>query len=180
MSAEDFADLVGARLVSRGKWVGRCTAHRDEHGELIITKGYKGSAKVECLERCSTTEIRKSLGLTRHEFECWPAPSPDLFEMNHAELKAFYAQRDARQAHHAATCEQIRTLQAEVKSIRKEIHTCSHNDPLQDLKSNLNKAKQKLSAAQTREVNLRDLDPSFQLWDAEPSFEISVRTPWKR
>ena len=24
MTAEDFADLVRARLVSRGKWVGRC------------------------------------------------------------------------------------------------------------------------------------------------------------
>jgi hypothetical protein len=178
MTAEDFADLVGARLVSRGKWIVRCPAHGGYSGGLIVTEGFKGVAKVECLERCPTTEIRKSLRLTRHEFECWPAPLPDFFEMSDDEHRTFHAEQIARQARHAAACERIRALQAEVKSIRKEIHTCSHNELLQDLKTNLDKAEQKLSAARTREVKLRDLDPSFRLWDAEPSYSGSVRTPW--
>lgn len=78
MTAEDFADLVGARLLERGKWVGRCPTHRDNSGDLVITKDYKRAAQVKCLEGCSVTEIRKSLKLTRHDFECWPAPLPNL------------------------------------------------------------------------------------------------------
>jgi hypothetical protein len=50
----------------------------------------------------------------------------------------------------------------------------------QGIKMNLDRAEKRLIAMRTREVKLRDMDPTFRLWDAEPSFETSSRTPWDR
>ena len=159
MTAEDFADLVGARLVSPGKWVGRCRAHRDYRGKLIITKGYKGGAKVECLERCPLSQISEAFGLSRREFEAWPTPVPDLFEMSDEELRAFYAERRERQARHASMCALIRDLQREVKSINEEIRQSFRYDTPPELKAKLDKVERRLGKSKIREVQLRDMQP---------------------
>jgi DNA-binding protein H-NS len=178
MKAEDLADLVGARSVRGGKWIGICPAHRDEG--LVITKGCKRAAQVNCREGCSIIEIRKSLGLTRREFECPPAPLPNLLEMSDEELKAFRAAQRERQAQHAAICERIRTLRERIGNIEEEIRKQLADEPPQDLTTKLDKTEEKLRDAQSREVELRDLDPSFRLWDAEDTSDISVRKPWGR
>jgi hypothetical protein len=124
------------------------------------------------LERCSIDDILESLSLTRHEFECPPVPEPDLLEMSDDELKAFRAGRRKRQAFHAATCERIRALRDEVNGIKEAIRTeesrrrFSDKMPL-ELMENLEDAELMLSVAIGLEVDLRDLDPSFQLWDPE-------------
>ena len=87
--------------------------------------------------------------------------------MSHAERKAFDAGRSERQARHAAACTQIRDLQHEVKSIKEEIRIRSHDGISPELERNRDETKQRLHKAKVREVKLRDLDPSFQLWDAE-------------
>ena len=121
MTAADFADLIGARLVRGRGWIGPCPSHQDPCAGIIITKGYMDTAKVECVGGCSINKILKALGLTWREFESWPAPTPNLLDVDDAERKAFKAQQLERQSQHAAICEEIRTLQKKVRNIRRAI-----------------------------------------------------------
>ena len=82
---------------------------------------------------------------------------PDFEEMEDAELKAFYVERRERQARHAAACEQIRTLQDEVKSIKEEIRTRMHHGVSLELKRTLDKTERRLSTAEELEFQLRDM-----------------------
>lgn len=65
MTAQEFANLLGARSVGRGKWLARCPSHKDRHPSLSISVGRKHPVVWKCMSAgCTQDEVIKALGLT--------------------------------------------------------------------------------------------------------------------
>ena len=65
MQASEFAALLGAKRVGRGKWVARCPAHGDKRPSLSISEGRKHPVVFKCMSQgCTQDEVLRALGLT--------------------------------------------------------------------------------------------------------------------
>lgn len=63
MTGQQFATLVRAKRVTRGKWVAKCPAHPDRHPSLSIAEGKRGVI-IRCMSHgCETKEVLNALGL---------------------------------------------------------------------------------------------------------------------
>lgn len=63
MTAADFAGMVGARKVGKGKWIAKCVAHPDRNPSLSINEGSRG-VLVSCRSHgCTVREICAALGI---------------------------------------------------------------------------------------------------------------------
>jgi len=64
MSAQEFARLVRARKVGRGKWIAKCPAHPDKHPSLSIGEGKRAAIVFKCMSHgCTANEILRAMGL---------------------------------------------------------------------------------------------------------------------
>ncbi|MEO6965533.1 MAG: hypothetical protein ABI076_06490 [Acidobacteriaceae bacterium] len=89
MTAECFADLVGARPIGRGRWQARCPAHDDRNPSLTITQGRK-AVLLECWShRCTPQQITAVLGLRMADLFAGPPVTPQ-------QAAALAAQHNAR------------------------------------------------------------------------------------
>jgi hypothetical protein len=65
MTAEEFARLLGAKRVGKGKWLARCVAHPDKRPSLSIAEGRKQPIVFKCMSQgCTQDEVLKAIGLT--------------------------------------------------------------------------------------------------------------------
>ena len=69
MSASEFAALLHAKRIGRGKWMAKCPAHADKRPSLAISEGNprKGNFPFAmcCMSQgCTGDEILKAMGLT--------------------------------------------------------------------------------------------------------------------
>jgi hypothetical protein len=65
MTANEFAALLGAKSLRRGKWIARCPAHGDRHPSLSIAEGKKHPVIFKCMSAgCTQDEVLKAMGLT--------------------------------------------------------------------------------------------------------------------
>jgi hypothetical protein len=64
MTASEFAALLHARRVGRGKWLAKCPAHPDKHPSLSIAEGKHQPLVFRCMSNgCTNDEVLGSLGL---------------------------------------------------------------------------------------------------------------------
>lgn len=64
MRADEFAALLNAKRVGRGKWVARCPAHPDKHPSLSITQGRKHPVIFKCMSAgCTQEEVIRAMGM---------------------------------------------------------------------------------------------------------------------
>jgi hypothetical protein len=64
MTAPEFARLLHAKRVTKGKWTARCPAHPDHKPSLAIAEGKKG-VLIKCMSHgCETEAILDALGLS--------------------------------------------------------------------------------------------------------------------
>lgn len=65
MRADEFAALLNAKRVGRGKWVALCPAHPDKHPSLSITEGRKHPVVFKCMSAgCTQDEVIHAMGMT--------------------------------------------------------------------------------------------------------------------
>lgn len=65
MTAAEFAQLLKAKRVGRGKWLACCPAHGDRKPSLSIAEGRKAAIVFKCQSQgCSNDEILAAMGLT--------------------------------------------------------------------------------------------------------------------
>jgi len=63
MTANEFAQLVGAKRVKRGIWLAKCPSHSDSHPSLSIAESRK-AVHIKCISHgCTAKEIVSSIGL---------------------------------------------------------------------------------------------------------------------
>ena len=64
MTASQFAQLLHARRIGKGKYLAKCPSHSDHKPSLSIAEGKRG-VLVKCMSAgCDTRDILKALGLT--------------------------------------------------------------------------------------------------------------------
>jgi hypothetical protein len=91
MTAEAFAELVGARSVGRHRWMARCPAHPDRSPSLSVAEGHDGRTLVHCWAGCATSDVLKEFGLSMRDLYAGSPPSPSQVR----ELSIERARRDA-------------------------------------------------------------------------------------
>ena len=65
MTAADFASLLRARRIGRGRWVAKCPAHPDKRPSLSIAVGKKTDLVFKCMSHgCTQDEVLAAMGLT--------------------------------------------------------------------------------------------------------------------
>ena len=65
MEAFEFASLLGAKRISKGKYLARCPAHFDKHPSLSIAEGRKHPVVFKCMSAgCTNDEVLRAIGMT--------------------------------------------------------------------------------------------------------------------
>lgn len=65
MTASDFAGLLRARRVGRGKWSALCPAHGDRNRSLSISEGKRRPILFRCMsQNCPPESILEAMGMT--------------------------------------------------------------------------------------------------------------------
>src|SRR5579863_803762 len=65
MTAPEFAFLLRAKSLRRGRWLALCPAHPDKHPSLSIAEGRKHPVVFKCMSQgCTQDEVLKAMGLT--------------------------------------------------------------------------------------------------------------------
>ena len=64
MTTAEIARTLKARRYARGRWMGKCPAHREKTGSLSITDMGAGRTRLHCFGGCSQKSVLDSLGLT--------------------------------------------------------------------------------------------------------------------
>ena len=65
MTAFEFAALLGAKRVGRGKWIAKCPSHKDRHPSLSIAEGRKHPVVFRCMSAgCTQEEVLRAIGIT--------------------------------------------------------------------------------------------------------------------
>ena len=68
MRASEFAALLGAKSLRRGKWIAHCPSHKDKHPSLSIAEGRKHPVIFKCMSAgCSQDEVIRAMGLNWKE-----------------------------------------------------------------------------------------------------------------
>jgi hypothetical protein len=64
MTASEFARLLNARRVGKGKWIAKCTAHPDRTPSLSIAEGRRVPVVIRCMsQNCDPRAILDAMGL---------------------------------------------------------------------------------------------------------------------
>jgi len=85
MTASEFARLLKARRIGKGKWTARCPSHPDRKPSLAIAEGRKGVV-IKCMSHgCETKDILAAMGLS----------FADLYEGKPPDRKMMQQIRDA-------------------------------------------------------------------------------------
>lgn len=64
MTAMEFASLLHAKSIRRGRWIAICPSHADRRPSLSIAEGRKQPIVFRCMSQgCSQEEILKAMGL---------------------------------------------------------------------------------------------------------------------
>jgi len=63
LTASEFAEIVDATRIGRGKWKARCPSHDDRSPSLSILSGDDGRVLMFCHAGCSTREVADSVGI---------------------------------------------------------------------------------------------------------------------
>lgn len=64
MTATQFAQLLNARRIGKGKWMARCPAHPDRNASLAIGEGKSVPVLLRCMSAgCETKAILDAMGL---------------------------------------------------------------------------------------------------------------------
>lgn len=65
MTASEFAALLHAKRIGRGKWLAKCPAHGDKRPSLSIAEGRKHPVVFKCMSQgCTQDEVLRAMGLT--------------------------------------------------------------------------------------------------------------------
>lgn len=65
MTASEFARLLRAKRIGKGKWIAHCPSHPDRNPSLSISEGRKVPVVLKCMSAgCETKEILAAMGLT--------------------------------------------------------------------------------------------------------------------
>lgn len=104
MTASQFASLLHARPVGRGKWIARCVAHPDRNPSLSIAVGKRVPVVIKCMSAgCETKAILDAMGLGFSDlYE--GAPTREQYRAIEAERK----RQKALEAKHK--CELVRLI----------------------------------------------------------------------
>jgi hypothetical protein len=88
VTATEFARLLKARRIGKGKWQARCPAHPDRKPSLAIAEGRKGIL-LKCMSHgCETKDILGALGMTFADlFEGKPVDHVMMRQIRAAEEK---------------------------------------------------------------------------------------------
>jgi hypothetical protein len=80
VTASEFASMLHAKRVGRGKYVARCPAHADKRPSLSISEGRKISVVICCKSQgCTGDEIIRAMGLTwKDVLNARPASSSEV------------------------------------------------------------------------------------------------------
>ena len=78
MTAQALADLLHARRTGRGKWQGKCPAHRDRNPSLSISEGKDGRVLLNCHAGCATAEVLAAKGLNMADLYPSKQPAPTI------------------------------------------------------------------------------------------------------
>jgi hypothetical protein len=76
MTAPEFAALLDARRVARGRWQARCPAHEDRSPSLSIGEAADGRVLVHCFAGCTLAAVLEAAGLRMADLFAGPPPSP--------------------------------------------------------------------------------------------------------
>jgi len=65
MTVSEFASLLGAKRIGKGRYLARCPAHADKRPSLSIAEGRKQPIIFKCMSQgCTQDEVLKAMGLT--------------------------------------------------------------------------------------------------------------------
>lgn len=79
MTAADFASLLNARRIGRGKWIAKCPVHGDHRPSLSIGEGRKRPILFVCMSQgCSPESILQAMGLTWQDILGPRAVTPEI------------------------------------------------------------------------------------------------------
>jgi hypothetical protein len=130
MTAEAFADLVGARPAGTGRWAARCPAHADRSPSLSIRVGDDERVLLRCFAGCTVDSILAVLKLGRRDLFAGPPPTPQLAAALRAvhEGRDHAAKKDRRARLDALKC--VETWQSVVNSLGAKLARSTEDDNL--------------------------------------------------
>ena len=102
MSPEEVAALFDARRVGPGRWMARCTVHRDRSPSLSIRSGRDGRTLLKCFAGCDTRAVLATRGLTLGDL--FPGPPPTRAEQRKAREQGEAEDAEERRRNDAAWC----------------------------------------------------------------------------
>lgn len=104
MMAEQVAEHLGAKRAGRGRWMGKCPAHRDRMPSLSIGTGSDGRTLLNCHAGCSVDAVLKASGLSTRDLFAGPPLSRN-------QLDERAAKRDAEEENLRAETAMIRSVE---------------------------------------------------------------------
>jgi hypothetical protein len=79
MTAEEFACLLHAKRIGKGKWIARCPGHADKKPSLSITTGKQQPIVFCCLsQNCTPDSILNAMGLGWRDIVLGGTISPEI------------------------------------------------------------------------------------------------------
>jgi hypothetical protein len=129
MIASDFARLLHARPIGRGRWTAQCPVHEDRSPSLSIATGRDGRVLVHCFAGCSTEAVLEAAGIRMADLYAGPPPTP-------AQARQVAAERIQRDMEARAIClrrgnlaDRYRKLTALVETVGKRLASLADDEP---------------------------------------------------
>jgi hypothetical protein len=125
VKAAEFASLLHARPVGRGKWLGLCPAHRDRSPSLSIGAGQGGRVIAFCFAGCALTAVLNAMGLRLRDLFSTESRSLDQKRW----LEAYRARAEATGRVMSEAAAEAYQLEMFVNALGAELARLPDDDP---------------------------------------------------
>jgi hypothetical protein len=96
MTSAQIATSLKARKIGKGRWMGRCPAHRERTGSLSITEMGGGKTRLHCFGGCSQRAVLDALGLKWRDLNPDTRIDPEVIRQIKAVENKRQAEREYR------------------------------------------------------------------------------------